>query len=253
MLLLACGPKSNLEDDSASTADDTSGPVTSTGPAMTATSSPTTATTAMTSDGPTSTTGVVPDMGATGVCGDGVCDDAEARDCFCQEDCGGCSLPEAVVFGCPAAWVGGSAVIGETKFGAFTGHTAFFAWLGVGNTAWSELRLFILDVTVDAEAAKKEVWSDALFALKLSPPWNQPDWVNQGIVDGAIVRDGQSSPHQALLEITGTAGNWQQFDPNDPPRLLGVIHPAAPNDPKPVDGAFDAAFCDSFVNKVFVE
>jgi hypothetical protein len=124
---------------------------------------------------------------------------------------------------------------------------------GFGDTQFSELRLFVFDASVDLEAAKKEPFSGTHFSLRLSPPWNQPEWVNKGVVDGAVVRDGINDSRQALLIVTGTAGNWQQSDPDDPPRLLGEIQPADANDPSPLAGPFDAVFCDAFVDIIIPE
>lgn len=270
MLLLACGPKSNLDTDGDSTSQDsssqnsssqevTSQDVTSQGTtSQGTTSAPTTTAPTTTAPNPTSSattdTGSVPlDFGTPPFCGDGACDEDELASCSCTMDCGGCSLPPGVQTGCPTTWTGGSAVTGMTTFGPLDGHTAFFGWFGTGDTAWSELRLYIYDAKVDLEAAKNDPFSGVHFSLKLSPPWAQPDWLNKGVVDGAVVSAGKSDAHQALLEITGTAGNWQQADPNDPPRLLGMIHPSSPDDPQPLEGPFDAAFCWSFVEFVIPE
>ena len=169
-----------------------------------------------------------------------------------MEDCDSCALPPGL-WDCPADWSGGSAVAGTTAFGLFDGQTAFFGWNGLGDTSWSELRLFVYDISVDLDAAKANPNSEVPFSLQLSPGWNQPEWVNQGIVDGKFVQNDETSEHKVLLEVTGTAGNWQHFDPKDPPRLLGMVHPTDPDAPKLVEGPFDAVFCDNFVEQIHPE
>ncbi len=267
VLLLACGPKSNLDGDSASTTQESSsdgatatGTVT-TGPSPTTapnpTSGPSTTTGPNTTTGPVTTSSAMTDtfpldIGVSTFCGDFICDEAELASCTCPEDCGSCALPQGLQ-GCPTDWFGGSAVKGMTPFGALDGHTAFFAWTGLGDISFSVLRLFIFDTSVDLDAAKQDPYGNVSFALRLEPPWNQPEWLNnQGIIWGTITRNDDSVGHQALLTIQGSAGNWQQFDPNDPPRLLGLVQAAGPNR-EPIEGPFDGVYCEAFNSIVIPE
>lgn len=267
VLLLACGPTSNLDTGSSSDPQETTQGTTTQG----ASSSPT-ASTASTVD-PSSTTDAAPTTGSNSTgsamtsttfpttsgpldlpgpgCGDFVCDEAELASCACPLDCGGCALPQGLQ-GCPAEWVGGSAVKGMTKFGPLDGHTAFFGWKGFGDTQWSDLRLFIFDSSVDLDEAKKDPHASQFFGLVLFPLWDQPEWINQGVVDGSVIHPNGGETHQALLTVQGTAGNWQQFDPMDPPRLIGTIQTAAPN-PEQTEGPFDAVFCENFNSFVIAE
>ncbi len=224
---------------------------TTSGPNPTMASDPTT------ESDPVSTTTAVPatsdaplDTGAMPFCGDGSCDLEESQ-CSCPDDCGGCELPPPLVSGCPAVWSGGSAVVGMTSFGPFDGHTAFFGWNGGGNTSWSELQIFIYDATADLEAAKQNPWSGQPYALELFPGWHQPEWVSQGVVSTWAFKGGVNTQHEVQLNITGTAGNWQRLDPNDPPRLLGEILPTALD--LSVKGSFDAVFCDAFTSQIIPE
>ncbi len=167
-------------------------------------------------------------------------------------DCEACALPQGLS-GCPVEWTGGSAVAGMTDFGPFNGQTAFFGWQGVGNTEHSALRLFVYDASVDLEAAKNDPFSQVPFALHFETFWDQSVWINKGNMNGLFTRDDQTDEYPAILEISGTAGNWQQSDPSDPPRLLGTISPKSPDDLQVVAGPFDAVFCDRFIDQVFPE
>ncbi len=226
---------------------------TTSGPNPTMTSDPTT------ESDPVSTTTAVPstseatlDTGVMAFCGDGVCDFEESQQCLCVADCG-CALPQPLISGCPAVWSGGSAVVGMTSFGPFDGHTAFFGWNGDGTTVWSDLQIFIYDATADLEAAKQQPFLSDAYAVALFPFWKQPEWVSQGVVSTWAIKGNESNDHESQLNITGTAGNWQRLDPNDPPRLLGEILPTGPDGPLSVKGSFDAVFCDAFVSQIISE
>lgn len=278
MLVLGCTDRTIPDGESASssqgtTAASTTGPMTEpdpttpnptsgpnpTGPNPTEpnptgpiTTEPITTTSSM-STGVSSTSDTTADTVVVEFCGDGSCSMEESEACSCMDDCGGCPLPAALLSGCPAVWSGGSSVAGMTSFGPFDGHTAFFAWEGFGDDSWSTLRLLVFDAAADLDAAKKAPWSTEFYVLQLSPEWNHPEWVNKGFVDGGFFQNDKFSAHHPLLEVTGTAGNWQNADPNDPPRLLGVIVPSDPNDPQSVKGSFDAVFCDAFISQVIPE
>lgn len=244
--------ESGTAPDPTGTPTTTSGPDGTTGPVVTTvpvTSGPDVTSEAMTGTSAPATSGVAIDLGTSSVCGDGVCSLDE--ECFCLDDCPSCQLPAGLV-GCPAAWSGGSKVTGSTAFGEFTGETAFFGWNGIGDARWSDLQLFIYDGSVDLDAAKANPWSSEWSALQLFTSWSQPQWVNKDTVQGVVTRMGESADVLAVLAVTGTAGNWQRMDPNDPPRLLGMIEDL-PGDPLVLSGPFDAVFCDAFVTQVFPE
>lgn len=184
-------------------------------------------------------------------CGDGWCSPAE--DCgSCPGDCV-CPLP-AGISGCPPAWSEGSSVLGATELGEFTGITGFFAWEGIGDGDWSTLNLHIFDAGVDLEAAKSSgPWSAQHFSLRAFTGWSYSDngWFNGDSVVAELVREGEWSSFEVELEIYGSSGSWESYDPNNPALLFGDIYAAGMVDGP--QGPFVAAFCDAFVSQVYPE
>lgn len=155
------------------------------------------------------------------------------------------AIPEPVHTGCPAQWSGGSAV--TVSGGApFDGVTAFFGWRSGGDHL---LALVVLDASSDIEAAKAtglmdfggtpklliETWRDYAF------------WFGEG-EESVRVIDASETVTDAYVDLTITErlGDWSMSDPNDPPRLVGTLAPATPNEPALVAGPFEAVFCDAF-------
>ncbi|MCA9663589.1 MAG: hypothetical protein KC486_34990 [Myxococcales bacterium] len=150
-------------------------------------------------------------------------------------------FPGALSGGCPPAWTGAD-VVGETELGAFVGKTALFAYVPcLDSEALSSafLEIAIFDEGVDFAAAKRGEGA----RLHLSPDWwytSDRQWLERG-ADSAFLTDGADSVNFSVhLTIRAKSGNWDAFDPLDPPVLHGSIESEDPSGPR---GSFDAAFC----------
>ncbi len=265
-LALACTdrPLGDGESETATvtgtTSDPTIGPTTTaattnaTNATTVTTTTATTGPTTITTSGPTTVTVTSATTAPPGFCGDGVCDPDFGEDgCNCPDDCYDCSLPQPLLQGCPTDWHGGSQVVAGTDFGPLDGVTAYFAWEGFGGTSWSELRLYIFDASVDPMMATQDPWSGDPFSLRLSPPWNYDAWLNSGVVGGWYQRAWAYQDITAFVEVFDRQGNWDIYDPTDPPRLLGWVSPADEFDPSAPSGPFDAVFCDALISMVIAE
>jgi hypothetical protein len=125
----------------------------------------------------------------------------------------------------------------------------FFGWIG-NNVGYSQLALVILDEAADIEAARQEgLWNG---------PGGRPkailetdhfyNWI-RGSSSPVVLYDGGGGTAEGTVElaVNGRLGNWHMSDPADPPRLVGTIKSADPNAAVVLDGPFQAAFCDDFV------
>lgn len=159
-------------------------------------------------------------------------------------------IPETVTTGCPQTWSGGSAVAGMSEGGPFNGTTAFFGWRG-SNIGFTQLALVILDATSDIEAAKQDgIWENGVGGRPKAILYTDSyyNWIGESS-SLAVLYDGGGGMSEGTVElaVNGRLGNWHMSDPADPPRLVGTIKTADPNAPVVLDGPFQAAFCEDFV------
>lgn len=157
----------------------------------------------------------------------------------CGESQGGGDGPTAwrPTEGCPAAWpyskIRGPSPDGAEDFDfAMFGYTTYFPGEGESYSG-PQLRFF--KDGVDYSMPHLNVWELAFAEPKA--------WLGEYMTK--VHRDpgdapGSTESYDAIVEICSFAGNWQAYDPSDPPRLLGQIRAQGSG----YQGTFDAVFCD---------
>jgi hypothetical protein len=152
--------------------------------------------------------------------------------------------------GCPLDAPPGTLVEGPTVFGQFTSQRAYFAWNGAGEPYAP--RLVLLSPGADAAAELAEVTGDS--GLVLDHQYISTDslfeegWLGTWETLATIHDKGMSAyPREPdAVKITELAGNWDAFDPADPPRLVGTVEGA-------ISGPFNAVFCDKLIGIIIPE
>ncbi len=155
--------------------------------------------------------------------------------------------PGIPVDACATGWGPGTWVEGVTPSGAFFGNRS---WLGMAlpfEPGW--LRVVILgtnaDVAKNLEEAEQGGFPATGPAVVLETEWPFGDWIGQGEVPAVIIQDGQPTWIDVRLSVDQMLGNWDEWDPDDPPRIRGVVG-FAEGESFGFDGQFDAAYCGAF-------
>ncbi|MCA9661197.1 MAG: hypothetical protein KC486_22845 [Myxococcales bacterium] len=78
------------------------------------------------------------------------------------------------------------------------------------------------------------------------------DWLGEYVAQvhyhpGDTYVSGYGYSIGAIVEICSYAGNWQAYDPEDPPRLLGQIRSVDADES--IHGTFDAVFCADYYSE----
>jgi hypothetical protein len=211
-------------DSGGTTASETTGPVT-TGAETTTTAS--TTTTAGTSTGPD------PDDG-----GDGPRFDlGELPDLLLPPP----SWPED----CPTEWGPGTWIQGTAPWGEFTGNRAWFG-VRLGDPQQQVPRIYVLGKDADVAQNLSELEENGAATtgpgFTTEPAWPWPDWQNTAEEGAVMVADGQEGWALVQLTISGRVGNWDEWDPEDPMRLLGSVE-WVEGEMFGMSGQFDAAYC----------
>jgi len=175
-----------------------------------------------------------------------------ARRCFGDFTTCGCldKIPAPVVQGCPAAWSGGSGVEAVGEGAPLKGTTAFFGWLGAAGDYW--LALVVLDASADVALAK----GAGLHApsggpkLVIKTDLDFPQWIGgRPALASLFAADLSATELEVDVEVSGRLGDWANFDPADPPRLVGTLA-SDPQGATVVSGPFEAVFCDAFTQEL---
>ena len=149
---------------------------------------------------------------------------------------------------CPENWAGGD-VVGEAAIGGLTGTTALFAYIRCQDTSQGPdafaariLTLRIFDASVDYATATSGAGNR--LEIDTSWYWHAGGWLRDDYATGLLYVDGDHVVLPVKVDVQAMAGDWQTFDPEDPPRLVGAIMSDDPSGPQ---GSFDAAFCGALV------
>ncbi|WP_434427277.1 hypothetical protein [Nannocystis pusilla] len=153
--------------------------------------------------------------------------------------------------GCPFDAPPGTLVQGPSVFGQFTAQRAYFGWLAA-TTPYSP-RLVFLSPEADAATELAEPWPMGNSGLVVAH-WVESDsileegWIGTWETMATIHDKGMTGfpPEPDSVKITELAGNWDAFDPADPPRVVGTVEGA-------ISGPFDAVFCDKLVAIIIPE
>lgn len=113
----------------------------------------------------------------------------------------------------------------------------------------------LLDAAADIEEAKQDGLEGAEEGrpkVLLTTPRDYLQWIGAGEEEAALFAVGQTTG-TVKLDIQGRLGNWTELDPGDPPRLFGQITTTDPNAALTLEGPFEAAFCESFVERIPID
>lgn len=139
-----------------------------------------------------------------------------------------------------------AAVVGTTPDGTFDGRYAWFGWLMCEGEG-------ISPTIVIAESP-----DDLAEAVLQNPDFNAtPDrsiewylfgacgpgdeWVGSGHVTAFLRDNGEMQQGGGFIQITDTHRMFDELDPDDPPRMTGIIR--VDSDGFDVEGEFTAAYC----------
>ncbi|PCC74859.1 hypothetical protein SAMN02745121_05962 [Nannocystis exedens] len=153
--------------------------------------------------------------------------------------------------GCPLDAPPGTMVQGPSVFGQFTAQRAYFAWLAA-TTPYSP-RLVLLSPEADAatELADSDPTGNSGLVMAHwvdSESILEEGWIGTWETTATIHDKGMTGfpPEPDAVKITELAGNWDAFDPADPPRIVGTVEGA-------ISGPFDAVFCDKLIAIIIPE
>ncbi|MCY1065100.1 hypothetical protein OV090_10030 [Nannocystis sp. RBIL2] len=222
-------------------------PTSSTDMPVSATADTTSTATSATSDtaGTTGTTGTTTTEGVSGTDVSTTLDPSDGTTTGPKQDL----PPTDALVGCTLDAPAGTLVQGPTEFGQFTSQRAYFGWIGTGDPF--SPRLVLLSPGADAAAELANVtgssgpvmdnwvWTDKSLAEGGWPgTWESFAWIyDKGMQVGLADPD---------VTVTALAGNWDAFDPADPPRLVGTIAGA-------ISGSFNAVYCDKLIAIIIPE
>ncbi|MCY1054122.1 hypothetical protein [Nannocystis sp. SCPEA4] len=144
----------------------------------------------------------------------------------------------------------GTMVSGTSEIGPFTAQRAYFGWIGFGGAAFEPRILFVSPEADPAVEVEVTIGSTGaiLHGSASTDPFNEGGWIGTWGASLQISDKGQhvSATRPDSVVIEALAGNWDEFDPADPPRLLGKLQGA-------IAGPFDAVFCDELIDEVIPE
>lgn len=149
--------------------------------------------------------------------------------------------PRPGLTGCSLDAPAGTALEGATDLGPFMAQRAYFGWSHFDNHRYEPQLLF---VSPGADPAVEVLHSHGntgaiLYGNVSTDPFDGGGWVGEWSGQLDVFDQGQLSAAMGpqTVIIDALAGNWDEFDPADPPRLVGSIQ-------GPISGPFDAVFCD---------
>ncbi len=147
--------------------------------------------------------------------------------------------------GCPAAWpyskIRGPGPSGEDDFvHAVFGYTTYYPGEDFESYGGPQLRFFM--DSIDPGSPTVHVWELGYGELnEWLGEYSTQIWYNPNDAPG------EDHTYDAIIEICSYAGNWQAYDPADPPRLLGQMRAQGSG----FQGTFDAVFCDDWYNETW--
>ncbi|MDC0666984.1 hypothetical protein [Nannocystis radixulma] len=144
----------------------------------------------------------------------------------------------------------GTMVSGTSELGPFAAQRAYFGWIGFSGDPFQPLILFVspeADPAVEVELTNGSTGA-ILHGFVGTDPFDEGGWIGTWGTSLEIFDKGQlvSATRPDAVVIEALAGNWDEFDPADPPRLLGKLQGA-------IAGPFDAVFCDELIDEVIPE
>jgi hypothetical protein len=145
------------------------------------------------------------------------------------------------LMGCSLDALPGTMISGTSELGPFMAPRAYFGWIGFGSDPFQPLLLFVspeADPAVEVQQTNGSTGA-ILYGDVSTDPFAEGGWVGEWPAHFDLFDQGQlgSPTRPDSVVIDALAGNWTEFDPADPPRLVGSLQGA-------IAGPFDAVFCD---------
>lgn len=146
--------------------------------------------------------------------------------------------------GCALDAPPGTALAGPSDFGPFTADRAYFG-IRVHPSGLTPILLFVAPGADPAEEVAVE-YGDSLGETGLVMRGeldlrtaDVSDWPGTWLGRLPVYSDGaySSLEEEHTVVLSEYLGDWDAFDPADPPRIRGTVEGT-------VDGSFDAVFCD---------
>lgn len=156
--------------------------------------------------------------------------------------------PRNGLVGCILDPPAASMIGGDSPLGPFTADRAYFGWTGFDEPLWPIL-LFV-SPAADAEQELQLQNGATGPILRHSVATDNTltqGWLGTWPTHATLFADGMVfDPGDDAVTIDALAGNWDAFDPADPPRIVGTLA-------GPFTGSFDAVFCDKLVEFIIPE
>ncbi|MBZ5712495.1 hypothetical protein [Nannocystis pusilla] len=144
--------------------------------------------------------------------------------------------PLSIRFCRPDAPPPGTLVVGNSELGPFVARRAYF-----DRSQGGRVLLLFLSPEADAvvEIEHHDGRSGPIFYGELASGPTKDGWLGTWTLEGGVYADGMAAASQLPPTVTLSefAGTWHDYDPADPPRLVGTLV-------GDIHGTFDAVYCD---------
>lgn len=158
--------------------------------------------------------------------------------------------PASGLSGCTLDGPAGTMVSGSSSLGPFMAQRAYFGYSGSLDETYTPVLLF---VSPEADPALEVVTQNGtsgavLYAYVHSDPFAEGGWIGTWPLSAHVydAPDAGELARPDAIVFDARAGNWDEHDPLDPPRLVGSLQGA-------IAGPFDAVFCDKLSDMIINE